>query len=171
MNAQPSREQLSIAIGALSSESIRAKLQDHELTALARAVAEEELARRENEGEPETPPMVAALEDSPWFSSDLLQRPLGWSWGRWLAVTAVCVLIVASLGATARNKSDQSFLYGVILIQGIVVAGIVRAMTAVLNASSALGVLGRVAAIGVLAFVLLGLTLCSSLAQHGWGGG
>ena len=171
MNTQPSREQLALAIGALSSHAIRAKLQSNELTALARSVAEEELARREKEGVLEPEPEAAALHAEHESASELLRRPLGWSWGLWLAVLGICVLVVAQFGATARNKADQQFLYAVILVQALALTGIIRTVIAVFSPSSTLGVLGKLAVVGALGFVLFGLTLCSVIAQHGWGGG
>lgn len=171
MNTQPTREQLALAIGALSSHAIRAKLQSNELTALGRSVAEEELVRRENEGETEPEIEAAAFHAEYESASELLRRPLGWSWGLWLAVTSICVLVVAGFGATARNQADQQFLYVVIIVQALALAGILRAVMAVFSSSSALGVLGKVAVVGALGYVLFALTLCSGMAQHGWGGG
>jgi len=86
-------------------------------------------------------------------------------------VVSVCVLIVAWFGTTARNKGDQWFLYAVILFQALVLAGILRAAAAVFSSSSALGVLGKILAIGALGYVLFALTVCSTMAQHGWSGG
>ena len=171
MNAHPSREQLAIAIGALSSHAIRAKLQSGELTPLGRSVAEEELARREKEGVPELEPEPAALHAERESPSEPLRRPLGWSWGAWLVVTGICFLVVAQFGATARNKADQQFLYGVILIQALALTGVMRTVAALFSSSSALGVIGKLVVVGALGFVLFALTLCSGMAQHGWGGG
>ena len=171
MTTQPSREQLSIAIGALSSESIRAKLRGNELTVLGRSVAEEELTRRDQAGSSEVTPSAPDIYEERESASEFLQRPLGWSWVQWLAVTGVCVLIVALFGTTARNKADQSFLYAVILVQSLALAGIIRAVTAIFSSSPVHGVLTKILAVGALGFVLFALTLCSGMAQHGWGGG
>lgn len=171
MATLPSREQLEIAIGALSTDSIRARLQSGAMTELGRAVAEEELARREREGEPpaeaEPPPALFDTE----ATNDFFERPFGWSWLQWLAVFGFCFLVVLSFGATARNKADQGFLVAVILVQALALAGILRAVAAIFFSSSALGLLGKLLAIAALGFVLFALTLCSAMAQHGWGGG
>jgi len=171
MVTQPSREQLAVAIAALSSEAIRSKLQSNELTALGKAVAEAELARRAREGEPAVESAAENFGEAHYETSEFLRRPLGWSWGQWFVATGLCIMIVSLFGTTARNKADQSFLYAVILIQAVALAGIVRAVSSIFASSSTLGVLGKIAAVGILCFVLAALTLCSGMAQHGWGGG
>lgn len=71
--------------------------------------------------------------------------------------------------ATAKNRNDQNFLYGVILFQGIALAGIVRAIAAMFVSSATREALGKLAVILALAAVLLLLTFCSEFIQHGWG--
>ena len=97
------------------------------------------------------------------------QRPFGWSWARWFVVAACCALVIGSFAATAKNRNDQNFLYGVILFQGIALAGIVRAIAAMFVSSATLEALGKLAVILALAAVLLLLTFCSEFIQHGWG--
>jgi hypothetical protein len=81
------------------------------------------------------------------------------------------VLIVASFGTHAKQKADQTFLYGVVLLQSLCLAGILRSVSSIFTSSLSLGLLGKLLAAGMLAFAIAGLTLCSTLAQSGWGGG
>ncbi|MGH8582112.1 MAG: hypothetical protein ACREWG_04850 [Gammaproteobacteria bacterium] len=171
MATPPSREQLAIAMGALSTESIRSKFQSGELTEQGQSVAEEELARRAREGEPPAEPQFspALFDSTPVYN--IFERPFGWSWGQWLAVVGFCFLVVISFGVTAKNAVDQVFLLAVILLQAIALAGILRAIAAIFFSSSALGVFGKLVAILALGAILFALTVCSVIAQHGWGGG
>jgi hypothetical protein len=166
-----SREQLAIAIGAMGTQRIRARLASGEMTELGMAVAQEELARREREGElPEPMDMPEPMADLTPLG-DFLKTPLGWSWGQWAVVVGFCVLLILPFGVTARNKGDQVFLYAVILIQALALAGIIRTIAAIFFSSSALGALGKLVAIVALGVVLFALTVCSEMARHGWGGG
>jgi hypothetical protein len=171
MATPPSRERLAVAIGALSTDAIRTKLQSGELTEDGRSVAEAELARREGEGELLSAPARTTAPTDLEVFRDFLARPLGWSWARWIVLIAACFLLVRSFGATPQNKGDEGFLLGVIGLQAVALAGIVRTVVAVFSRSSALRLLGKLAAIVVLGYVLFGLTVCSQMAQHGWLGG
>lgn len=100
-----------------------------------------------------------------------LAEPFGWSWGKWLALFAVCVAVVASFGTKAKQPGDQSFLFVVIGLQAATLSGIIRLAIAVFSFDSPGGLPGKLVAIAALGVVLFGLAICSVLAQHGWGGG
>ena len=126
--------------------------------------------RRKEAAEPEAsatdPHSVAPNRSAPVA---FLRRPFGWSWARWLVVIGVCALVIGLFSGSAKSRHDQSFLYGVILFQGIVLATVVRAIEAMFHASSTAGVFGRLAIILALGVVMFGLTVCSQIAQHGFG--
>ena len=126
--------------------------------------------RRKNTAEPQSvaadSSSVAQEKTAPVAFS---RRPFGWSWAQWFVVVGFCALVIGLFGASAKNRNDQGFLFGVILFQAIVLAGVVRAIGAMFLSSPTVGVLGRLAVILVLGVVLFLLTVCSNLAQHGWG--
>jgi hypothetical protein len=169
----PSRDQLSAAIRKLDSATIRGKLAAGELTPLARSVAEEILVERERDGTEVAPVKSHPPEEDPVavMAADFARKPFGWSWGAWAVATLVFVPIVASFGSHARNPGDQAFLYAVILLQSLILAGILRGLASVFTSSGSLGLLGKVFAVGVLLFAMGALTVCSLFAQSGWRGG
>lgn len=126
--------------------------------------------RRTNTAEPQSvaaEPSSVSQEKAPPVA--FARRPFGWSWAQWFVVVACCALLIGSFAATAKNRNDQGFLYGVILFQAVALAGIVRAIGAMFFSSAPLGVFSRLAVILVLGVVLLSLTYCSEFIQRGWG--
>lgn len=168
-----SRDQIAAAMRKLDSATLRGKLATGELTEMAKGLAEEILGERQRDGVEEpvrevSSPRADSLDDA---IVDFVRRPFGWSWITWLAVLLVCVLVVASFGTHSKQKADQTFLYGVILLQSLCLAGILRSISSIFNSSLSLGLWGKLLAAGMLAFAIAGLTVCSTLAQSGWGGG
>jgi hypothetical protein len=168
-----SRDQIATAMRKLDSATLRGKLATGELTEMAKGLAEEILSERQRDGVEEPVGEVASTRVDPLDDAvvDFVRRPFGWGWITWLAVLLVCVLIVASFGTHAKQKADQTFLYGVVLLQSLCLAGILRSVSSIFTSSLSLGLLGKLLAAGMLAFAIAGLTLCSTLAQSGWGGG
>lgn len=168
-----SRDQIAAAMRKLDSATLRGKLATGELTEMAKGLAEEILNERQRDRAEEpvgevTPTHVDPLDEA---IVDFVRKPFGWDWITWLAVLLVCVMVVASFGTHAKLKADQTFLYGVILLQSLCLAGILRSISSIFTSSLSLGLLGKLLAAGMLAFAIAGLTLCSALAQSGWGGG
>lgn len=172
----PSADQLRKTYSELEIEFIRARIASGELTDAALVVAREELQRRglaetQAAAEMPSPPEVSTELEVLEYIRDFLYEPFGWSWGIWIVVFVVCLLLVASFGITARQQNDQLFLYAVVGIQAAALSGVVRAFAAVFSFNTVAGTLGKIIAIGVLGVVLFALTVCSELAKHGWGGG
>ena len=171
--AHASSDQIAAAMRRLDSATLRGKLATGELTEMAKGLAEEVLSERQRDGLEETAGEVSSIQVDPLDDAivDFVRRPFGWSWITWLAVLVACVLVVASFGTHAKLKADQTFLHGVILLQSVCLAGILRCISSIFTSSLSLGLLGKLLAAGMLAFAIAGLTLCSVLAQSGWGGG
>jgi hypothetical protein len=172
----PSADQLRKTYSELGTEFIHTRIASGELTETALAVAKEELQRRGLAEPPvaaeiPTPPAASTELEVVEYILDFLYEPFGWSWGIWIVVFVVCLLLVASFGITARQQTDQIFLYAVVVIQAAALSGVVRAFAAVFSFNSVAGTLGKIIAIGVLGVVIFALTVCSELAKHGWGGG
>jgi len=73
--------------------------------------------------------------------------------------------------STAKNKADQSFLHGVIVLQAALLAGLFRVVASVFSSASSMGVLARFLVVGAICFALFVLTMCSVIAESGWKGG
>ncbi len=171
MNA-PSAEQLARAMRAMPRQSLEAKLASGELTALATTIATEELSRRDKDGEPlqESPPGFAEKQSSE-STEDLAPTGEGWSMLTWLVAFCIALIIIMTFGSTARNKADQSFLYGLIFIQASILSALFRVVASLFSSESTLSPAGKLLAVGALCFALFALTLCSGMAQTGWKGG
>jgi hypothetical protein len=168
-----SRDQIAAAMQKLDSATLRGKLATGELTEMAKGLAEEILNQRELDGSKE--PAIVAIpdENDPLDDAilDFVRRPFGWSWISWILAMLPCLVVVASFGTHAKNAADQSFLYGVIILQSLFLAGILRVIASIFKSSLSLGILGKLIAVGLLFFAIGTLTVCSTLAQSGWGGG
>jgi hypothetical protein len=157
-----SRDQIAAAMWKLDSATLRGKLASGKLTGMAKGLAEDILSQRQREGK-EDPLDDAIL--------DFVRRPFGWSWVSWSVALLICLPVVASFGTHARQKGDQAVLYGIILLQSLLLAGILKTISSIFTSSLSLGLLGKLIAVGLLAFTIGALTLCSMFAQSGWGGG
>jgi hypothetical protein len=168
-----SRDQVIAAMRKLDSATLRGKLATGELTEIARGLAEDILSERERGGTEGNVREVSPAQTGPIDDAvmDFVRQPFGWSFTGWLVALLVCLPIVASFGTHAKQQGDQAFLYGVILLQSIFLAGILRVISSIFTSSLSLGLLAKLVAVGVLIFAIGGLTLCSTLAQSGWGGG
>jgi hypothetical protein len=82
------------------------------------------------------------------------------------------LVFVSTFGIKTRNPNDQGFLYGVIVVQILILVCIVylQASAASLSSSRIDGVLKAIT-VGALCFVLCLLSMCSVFAQYGWQGG
>ena len=169
----PSAKQIAAAMQRLDSATLRGRLASGELTETGRALAQELLRQREQEGNEEPAVASESLPVAPLENAILEfgRRPFGWSWGNWVVAILLCVMVVASFGTHARQRTDQTFLYGVIFLQSLLLAGILRAVSSIFTSSLSLGLLGKIIAVGLLCYVIGLLTICSTLAQSGWGGG
>jgi hypothetical protein len=170
----PSPDQLRQTYRGLKIEFIRDRIASGELSETALLIAREELGQRQVDEHiaPTNTPLSRNPEE---FVLELLRNflsePFGWSWGMWLAVFVPSVFVMASFGTTARQHGDQVFLYAVICLQALACSGVIRTFAAVFHFNSVSGTLGKLVAIAALVFILLGLTVCSEFAKHGWGGG
>jgi hypothetical protein len=170
----PSADQLRQTYRGLDTEFICDRIASEELSEMALQIAREELLERQVD-EQAIPRSVPVTHNAEAYMlavlRDFISEPFGWTWGMWFAVLVPSILAVASFGTTARQQTDQAFLFGVIFVQALLLCGIVRAFVAVFRFGTIAGTLAKLLAIGAMAFVLLGLTVCSELAKHGWGGG
>jgi hypothetical protein len=157
----------------LDSATLRGKLASGDLTEMATGLAEEILRERERGALEEPGNEVPSVRNDRADDAlvDFVREPFGWSWLVWCFVVLFCLLVVASFGTQARQSGDQTFLYGVIMLQSLLLAGIFRAVSSILTSSMSLGILGKLVVIGVFVFAIGGLTMCSVLAQSGWRGG
>ena len=168
-----SRDQIASAMRKLDSATIRGKIATGELTQGAAEIAEELLVQRDREGSEEPIIDDRPSQDDPILNAtaDFFREPFGWSWIKWTAAVFICIPIVASFGTHARQENDQTFLYFVILAQSLILAGILRTIGGIFTSALSLGILGKALAIGILLYALGALSVCSILAQSGWGGG
>jgi hypothetical protein len=162
----PTREQLAATMRTLPRHLLEAKLASGELTEIAEGVATDELKRREQEGEP-----VVEQEPAGTDARRSMEDFTGWSLTAWSIAFAIALFVVVAFGTTARNKGDQSFLYGVILTQAALLAGLFRVVASVFSSESSLGTLGKILVVGAICFALFILTMCSVMSQSGWKGG
>lgn len=170
----PSPDQLRQTYRALETEFIRDRIASGDLSEAALLIAREELSHRQVDEHiaPTNAPLSHGAEEFVREQlRDFLSEPFGWSWGMWLAVFVPSVFVMASFGTTARQNGDQVFLYAVIGLQALACCGVIRTFVAVFHFNSVSGTLGKLVAIAALVFVVLGLTVCSEFAKHGWGGG
>jgi hypothetical protein len=152
--------------------ALEAKLASGELTAAAQVIATEELKRRDQEGEPIEQPEIKTIDKHVRSAErPSVESLTGWSASAWAIAFVLALLIMAIFGTTAKNKADQSFLYGVIVLQAALLAGLFRVVGSVFSSTSSLGVLGKVVAVGAICFALFALTMCSVISQSGWKGG
>ena len=161
---------LRVTVRDLDSDFIRKKLASDELTETARAIAIEELDRRQHHSQDEaiariTPTEIDEHHVSPTESTH------GWGFLQWLILFVLCLSVVLAFGTETKNKIDQSFLYGVIFIQSLALTGVVRTFIAVFSSKGLSSIIVKIIAICMLCGILLSLSVCSLLAQHGWGGG
>jgi hypothetical protein len=167
----PSHEQLTRAMAAMPRHALEAKLASGELTAVAQAIAMEELKRRDQEGEPLELAQVGPHDRVRSAESPSSESITGWSASAWAIAFGLSLLVVLFFGSTAKNKADQSFLYGVIVVQAALLAGLSRVVVSVFSSSRSLGLLGKFLAGGAICFALFALTMCSAISQSGWKGG
>lgn len=95
----------------------------------------------------------------------------GWSFWQWAIAFCIMVFIFSAEGMKVRNSNDQGFLYGVIALQSIAGSVAVRVVFGAFHSRFSWRNIFRIAVIAAMAYLLLGLTLCSHMARHGWGGG
>lgn len=95
----------------------------------------------------------------------------GWSFWQWVIAFWIMVFIFSAEGMKVRNNNDQSLLYGVIALQSVIGSVAVRVVSGAFHTRFSWHIIFRIAAIAAMAFLLFGLTMCSSLVRHGWLGG
>jgi len=151
--------------------ALEAKLASGELTAVARGIAMEELKRRDQEGEPGELAQIGPHDHVPSGEMPSSKSLTGWSVSAWAIAFGLSLLVVLAFGSSAKNKADQSFLYGVIVVQAALLAGLSRIVISFFGSSTPMGLLARFLAGGAICFALFALTMCSIISQSGWGGG
>lgn len=95
----------------------------------------------------------------------------GWSFWQWAIAFLIMIFIFSAEGMKVRNSNDQSLLYGVIVLQSVIGSVAVRVVSGAFHNRFSWLIVLRIAAIAGIAFLLFGLTMCSSLVRHGWLGG
>jgi len=88
----------------------------------------------------------------------------------WLVFFCLCLKFIRGLGAKALVANDQVLLDVVIVLQAAAATLIARTFIALFRWKSVVGFLEKVLAIGALCVILFGLTVCSELTRHRWGG-
>lgn len=161
------------------SEWLRQQIESGVLTWAAASAAVEELERR---GEvPPQPDRQGGCDDGGHDRGGMDAVPLSeeaeiapqakgtWPWWSWLVVFALAFAAVASQGTTANGPENQGFLWVVVALQTLVLGLVAVVVASMARTRSALGAVGRIVLLALLATLLLGLWMLSYLARHGFG--
>lgn len=168
----PDAEELARTFRERSSDWLRNQLALGTLTSDAATAAFEELERR---GETSSAPVSGGDEESIQDSTssvrdDVPSTKSTWPWWAWPVTFLGAFVLVACFGVKAHGAENQEFLWWVIFLQAFVLTLAVFGIASFAKARSTSGVIGRLFMLALLAVMLFGLSLCSSLAQTGWGG-
>ena len=128
------------------------------------AVLMNELVRR---GEPVPPPPILAPPPMPPPAESGRGAP---KW-IWLLVFLASFALMCAFGTSAHDKVNKGFLWGVISLQALLLTACLAGLVSFASAGSAGGVITRIVMLLVLAVLVLGLSMCASLARTGWLGG
>lgn len=176
----PDTEELTRVYRGKSTEWLREQLASGTLTWSATSVAMEELARRG-----EAPPAPhdhggsgggihgGDADDSGPNSEEeqsASQTRRAWPWWSWLIVFALSFAVIASQGTHAHGPENQGFLWGVIVVQSVVLSLGIAVVASMIRAKSAIGAVGRIIVLVLLGLLQVGLWVLSLLAREGWGG-
>lgn len=121
--------------------------------------------------EREENPAIAMPEAAiPETLPDAETEPVGWSFWQWALTFWLVFFVVLAGGTKAHNANDQNFLYGVIALQTLIGTVLVRTVLGIFSSRRASRIVFKIALALLLCVPLFGLSLCSSFAQHRWGG-
>lgn len=122
----------------------------------------------ENPAHPETglPESPSTREDRAGAESDRQ----GWSFWQWAITFCLVFFVVQTGGTKTHNPNDQNFLYGVIALQTLIGAVLVRVFLGIFSNRRISSIVFKIVLASALCVPLFGLSMCSYMAQHRWGG-
>lgn len=114
-------------------------------------------------GLPESP---STQEDQAGAESDRH----GWSFWQWAITFCLVFFVVQTGGTKTHNPNDQNFLYVVIALQTLIGAVLVRVFLGIFSNRRVSSIFFKIILALALCVPLFGLSMCSYMAQHRWGG-